>query len=147
MDLGETVSGNDDGTATLAIGLGFRKRCTADALAALVGDARARLAARHPALADAPAVLATISEKDRPALRDAAARLGLAVVILPKEALLAHAGRVTVTSEAARACLGVPSVAEAAALAAARPGARLLVSRIATAEATCAIAAVAPEAP
>ena len=129
---------------TLAIGLGFRRRCTAETLAGLVGEARARLAADHPALAGSPAVLATIAEKDRPVLHAAAALLGLPVLVLPKAALAGTEDRITVASEAARACLGVPSVAEAAALAAAGPGARLLVARIAAADATCAVAALLP---
>ncbi len=120
-----------------AVGLGFRKAATADTLAALVRDALARL----PVDLDRPPVtLATIAEKDRPALREAAALLGLPVLILPKAALAGTEDRITVASEAARACLGLPSVAEAAALAAAGPGARLVVARIATADATCAVA-------
>lgn len=126
----------------LAIGVGFRKAATAATLAGLVSDALGRLPA---GLAAAPATLTTIAEKDRPALRDAAALLGLPLVVLPKSALAGTEDRITVASEAARACLGIPSVAEAAALAAAGPGARLVVARIATADATCAIA-LSPEA-
>ncbi len=132
---------------SLAIGVGFRKRCTAEALQALVGETLARLAADHPGLAGASAVLATIAEKDRPALHAAADALGFSVVILPKAALRGTDDRITVTSQAARACLGIPSVAEAAALAAAGAGSRLLVTRIASQDATCAIACGAePEA-
>ena len=138
MDLGEAVTAPL--SRNLAIGLGFRKRCTAEALAALVGQALARLGVDHPALADAPAVLATIAEKDRPALHAAAAALGLDVVILPKAALRGTEDRITVASDVARACLGIPSVAEAAALAAAGAGSQLLVTRIAGHDATCAIA-------
>ena len=123
--------------ARLAIGLGFRKAATAETLATLVREARSRLSTT---LADLPATLATIAEKDRPALRDAAALLDLPVLILPKSSLAGMDDRITIASEAARACLGIPSVAEAAALAAAGPGARLVVTRIATADATCAIA-------
>lgn len=126
---------------SLAIGLGFRKAATAEALVGLVREARARLPA---ALAGAPAVLATIAEKDRPALREAAARLGLPVTVLAKAALRGTEDRITVDSATARACLGIPSVAEAAALAAAGPGARLVVTRIASEAATCAIATCAP---
>jgi cobalt-precorrin 5A hydrolase len=131
------------GRDVLAIGVGFRKRCGADTLAALVRDARDRLARAHPALAGAPAVLASIAEKDRPALRGAAAALGLPVVVLPKGALLGTEDRITVASAAARACFGISSVAEAAALTAAGPGARLLLARISVADATCAIAGTA----
>ena len=125
---------------SLAIGVGFRKHCTAEALQALVGEALARLALDHPALAGASTVLATIAEKDRPALHAAADALGLEFLILPKAALRGTEDRITVTSQAARACLGIPSVAEAAALAAAGPGSHLLVMRIASRDATCAIA-------
>ena len=121
----------------LAIGLGFRKAATPEALVALVRHALSRL---PPDLAGAPAVLATIAEKDRPARREAAARLGLAVAILPKASLRDPDDRITVASAAARACLGIPSVAEASALAAAGAGARLAVARIASDTATCAIA-------
>ncbi len=113
----------------------------------MIGEALARLALDHPAFAGASAVLATIAEKDRPALHAAAGALGLTVVILPKAALRGTEDRITVTSEVARACLGIPSVAEAAALAAAGAGSRLLVTRIASRDATCAIACGAePEA-
>lgn len=125
------------GQARLAVGLGFRKAASAEALEELVRRALALLPA---ALADAPATLATIAEKDRPALHAAAARLGLPVMILPKAALRPTEDRITVTSAAALACLGIPSVAEAAALAGAGPGARLVVGRIAGPAATCAIA-------
>lgn len=137
MVLGEAVRAPRTGLPRLAIGLGFRKAATADALVALVRAARARLPGEF---AVAPLLLATIAEKDRPALREAAARLGLPLTILPKAALHATADRTTVVSEAARACLGIPSVAEASALAAAGPGARLVVPRMATPSATCAIA-------
>ncbi len=128
---------SDESDARLAIGLGFRKAATAESLAALIREARSRLPA---ALAGAPAMLATIAEKDRPPLRAAAALLDLPVLILSKAALAGTEDRITVSSDTARACLGIPSVAEAAALAAAGPGARLVVTRVATADATCAIA-------
>ena len=136
----DTSSREREKERRLAIGVGFRKRCTAKALQALVGEALARVALDHPAFAGASAVLATIAEKDRPALHAAAGALGLAVVILPKAALHGTEDRITVTSQAARACLGIPSVAEAAALAAAGAGSHLLVTRIASQDATCAIA-------
>ena len=155
MDLGEAVTAisphpssqlrsfsreREKGRPCLAIGVGFRRHCTAEALQALVGEALARLARDHPAFAGAAPVLATIAEKDRPALHAAAEALGLAFLILPKAALRGTEDRITVTSQAARACLGIPSVAEAAALAAAGAGSHLLVTRIASRDATCAIA-------
>ena len=136
--LGGDAAFPDGGRARrLAVGLGFRRAATAEALAALVRNALSRL---PPGLAARPAVLATVAEKDCPPLREAAALLGLPVLILPKSALAGTEDRVTVASEAARARLGVPSVAEAAALAAAGPNARLAVARLAVPTATCAIA-------
>ena len=133
MDLGEAVM--------LAVGLGFRKACSADTLVRLVRHALAEAATRaswteHP-------VLATIAEKDRPVLRAAAAELGLDLIVLPKSALQGTEDRITVVSDTAQACLGIPSVAEAAALAAAGSGSRLLVTRIAVSDATCAVAVAA----
>lgn len=125
----------------LGVGLGFRKAAAAATLAALARDALSRLPGDLAAL---PAVLATVAEKDRPPLREAAAMLGLPVLILPKAALVGTEDRITIVSKPARACLGIPSVAEAAALAAAGPGARLVVARIAVSDATCAVAVREP---
>ena len=107
------------GEACLAIGVGFRKACSAEALADLVRTALLRLVPEHAHLSLTPAVLATIAEKDRPTLRDAAALLGLDVFILPKSALIDATDRITIASERVRACFGILSVAEASALAAA----------------------------
>lgn len=126
MDLGEDV---------IAVGLGFRKTCTAETLVGLV-----RRALEEAGQPQATA-LATIAEKDRPVLHAAAAALGLPVVILPKAALAQTDDRLTIRSERVKACLGIPSVAEAAALAAAGPGARLVLPRIDSGDATCAVAA------
>ena len=144
----EGASGSlPSGVLRLVIGVGFRKACSAETLAALIRRSLASAAADHPWSAGRPAILATIAEKDRPPLREAAAGLGLDVVLLPKSALLATDDRITVASEIAKACLGIPSVAEAAALAAAGPGSRLIVTRISVADATCAVAVPADAEP
>ncbi|HEX4768696.1 MAG TPA: cobalamin biosynthesis protein [Lichenihabitans sp.] len=124
----------------IAVGLGFRKACEAATLVALV---RRALDEAGPSVR--PVVLATVAEKDRPALREAAAMLGLPVRILSKQAMADVEDRLTFRSERVRACLGIPSVAEAAALSAAGPGARLILPRIAVVDATCAVAASADE--
>ncbi len=59
---------------------------------------------------------------------------------LPLEALQAEAGRVLTRSEAVMARFGVPAIAEAAALAGAGAGGRLLGPRLAEGGATCAVA-------
>ncbi len=127
------------GEAVIAVGLGFRKACTAETLVGLVRRALAEAGLPQATL------LATIAEKDRPVLHQAAAQLGLPVKILPKAAMSGAEDRLTIRSERVQACLGIPSVAEAAALTAAGPGARLSLARIGTADATCAVAASADE--
>lgn len=135
MGLGEAVT-QTRSAGGLVVGLGFRKQASVDTLVALV---EAALAAAG-GTADRGFRLATIAEKDRPVLHAAARRLGCEFDILPKEALAAVMGDVTILSERARACVGVASVAEAAALAAAGPGGRLVVPRMTGPDATCAVA-------
>jgi cobalt-precorrin 5A hydrolase len=114
----------------IAAGFGFRAAATADSLA----DALARTGG-------APTLLATAEDKSRtPAFRSLARRLGLPVLGIDPAALTAQP---TLTqSQASRAARGTGSVAEAAALAAAGPGARLLGSRAVSEDgmATCALA-------
>ncbi len=97
-------------------------------------------AQRAVAVADI-AVLATISEKVRePGLTAAASALDKPLRGLPLEALAAAAPHVATSSPRVMSAMGVPSIAEAAALAAAGRDARLLGPRAATRVATCALA-------
>jgi cobalt-precorrin 5A hydrolase len=128
-------------TARLAIGVGCRKDCPAEAIVALVGEARSAVGTGREA------ALYTLADKrHEPGLRSAAERLGLDLVFLSGDALQAVMPGVVTRSAAAEARFGVASVAEAAALAGAGPGARLLLARIAGGGATCAIAATPEEA-
>jgi cobalt-precorrin 5A hydrolase len=119
-----------EGDAVIAAGFGFRAAATADSLA----DALARAGG-------GPAVLATAEDKARtPAFRDFARRLGLPVLGIDADALAAQP---TLTqSQVSRTARATGSVAEAAALAAAGPGARLLGPRVVSRDgmATCALA-------
>lgn len=127
MDLGEVVSGR------VAIGVGCRQDASAEAITRLVGVATAGLA---PAIG-----LFTIEDKRGEAgLSEAAERLALPLVFLPRDALSAVADRVATPSPAALARFGVPSVAEAAALAAFAGRARLVVPRRAEEGVTIAVA-------
>lgn len=127
MDLGEVVSGR------VAIGIGCRQGASAEAITRLVGVATAGLA---PAIG-----LFTIEDKRGEAgLSEAAERLALPLVFLPRDALSAVADRVATPSPAALARFGVPSVAEAAALAAFAGRARLVVPRRAEEGVTIAVA-------
>ena len=99
----------------IVAGLGFRKGVTLESLKAalaLVGGANA---------------FATAEGKEfEPALQAMGAELGLQIIAVPRDLLAAQNVAGTGLS---RALYGTGSVAEASALAAAGPGARLLVAR------------------
>ena len=86
--------------------------------------------------------LATAASKTtEPGMRDAAHAFSLELRGLTPEALRAVAGGCVTHSPRVMEMLGVPSLAEAAALAGAGPGAILIQARVAIAgEATCALA-------
>ena len=120
----------------IAIGIGCRRNCPADDIVALVRRALALL----PAAAKPDGLFSLAEKKGEPGLRDAARTLGLPLTFL-SAAILRDAEACALTRSARiEAMFGVPSVAETAALAGAGRGARLLVSRQASATATCAVA-------
>ena len=123
----------------IAIGVGCRKGCQADAIEALV----------RQALAGAPRTTSlgifTIADKHSEAgLTDAARRLGLELSFLSRDDLRGREDDVQTRSAASERAFGVPSVAEAAALVGAGPNSILIVPRIVAGGATCAIAQAAP---
>lgn len=125
----------------LSIGVGCRRGCPAPVIVALVDRAA-------NGLDRAGAQLFTLDAKrDEPNMREAARLLGLPLVGLPAAVLRAAALLATIRSPRVEAAVGVPSVAEAAALAGAGRDARLLVPRLAQGGATCAIAAAAEQSP
>ena len=65
-------------------------------------------------------------------------------MLVPDVDLQAASERIATRSERVLALMGVPSVAEAAALAAAGPAARLISPRLVIGSATCALAASDP---
>jgi cobalt-precorrin 5A hydrolase len=86
-------------------------------------------------------VIATTAAKQGDiAIDAAAARFGVAVILVPESELKAAGDRTETKSERVLALTGVPSVAEAAALAAAGPSARLITPRLVVGSATCALA-------
>lgn len=90
---------------------------------------------------DALTLLATSAAKlGEAGIREAADALGLALKGVEQPALEAAAARVETRSARVQILTGVPSVAEAAALAAAGPLARLICRRVAVGPATCALA-------
>lgn len=120
----------------VAIGVGCRLDCPASAIERTVRQALGRVPN------GAPFGLFSIADKrDKSGLMEAADRLGLSLVLLPRAVLCEQSDGVETVSPASRRRFNVPSVAEAAALAGAGPGAVLLVPRIVGEGATCAVAA------
>lgn len=120
----------------IVAGVGFRRGVGADEILDLVARALAQASVGSGELSS----LATLASRAGEAgFTAAAARLGVAPLGLAPERL-AEAEGVETRSARIMAFHGVGSLAEAAALSAAGPGARLLVARLATARATCAIA-------
>jgi cobalt-precorrin 5A hydrolase len=126
----------------VAIGVGCR--------AGVAGEAIAALARRALAEGGSPAgevAMFTLAAKaDEPGIVEAARLLGAELRALPLAALNAEAGRILTPSVAAEARFGAPNIAEAAALAGAGAGGRLVGPRLAADGATCAIA-LSPERP
>jgi cobalt-precorrin 5A hydrolase len=121
----------------IVAGVGFRRGTPAGEIEAVVALALERLGLAAERLDG----LATLADKAGEAgLREASRRLSLPVAACTREAMLAVADRVATLSPRFEAAVGVPSVAEAAALVGAGPAAVLLLPRVATASATCAIA-------
>ena len=122
----------------LVVGVGCSQEARADDVRAVVADAVADAVAEAGAPADRAVLVATIDRRaHHPAVAGAAG--GLPVVAFP--ASLLAAVDVPNPSDAVVEAVGTPSVAEAAALLAAGPGARLVVEKRRGATATAAVAA------
>ena len=120
----------------VAIGVGCRAGVSGDSIVALARRALSEFGEpegeRRVFTIDAKAAEVGIVE--------AAGLLGAKLTPLPLVALQAQASRVLTRSRAAEARFGAPNIAEAAALAGAGAGARLLGPRVAMDGATCAVA-------
>jgi cobalt-precorrin 5A hydrolase len=132
MGGGEAMSG-----PVLIAGIGCRRNVASDDVVALVR--RALADAGH-----APSALTTLAiprfKADEPALRAAAAELGVALTLVDAAAMEEAQPRCVTRSSCAERSTGLASVAEGAALAAAGAGATLVLPRISNARATCALA-------
>ncbi|MCE2565530.1 cobalamin biosynthesis protein [Komagataeibacter sp. FNDCF1] len=118
----------------IVAGLGLRSGCGAGEIIDLINGAQARCGRR----ADLVAVPAFRYREA--GLQAAMARLGLDVRAITPDELLAAQPRCVTRSARAQAALGVASVAEGCALAAAGGTARLIVPRLTGPHATCAMA-------
>lgn len=121
----------------IVAGIGSRRGVSVeDVLAALdAALARADLARADISLIAAPAV-----KGGEAGISEAAAALGLPLVLVPQTQLEAASNRTKTRSERVVALLHVPSAAETAALAAAGANAQLLGPRLALGPVTCALA-------
>lgn len=130
------------GRAALVAGFGCRRGTPAEAIAAAL---RAALNAAGRQATSLTALATSTAKAEEPGLRATAATLGLPLTALPAAALAPAAPACLTTSDRVQALTGLPSLAEAAALAAAGPGARLLGPRqAAQGLATCALATTEP---
>jgi cobalt-precorrin 5A hydrolase len=132
MDVGEAMS-----IAGIIAGVGCRRGVSAEEVEAAVRAALARLGLASAALEKIAAPAAKAGEGG---IAAAAATLGVPLFWVAPDDLTLAGGRVATHSARVSALMGVPCIAEAAALAAAGPKARLLLPRIAVGPATCALA-------
>ena len=121
----------------IVAGVGFRRGVETGEIVALVEQALER-AALAPQALDRLATIEALAAL--PAFTQAARRLAVRTIPVEEEALVAAASEVRTFSARSLAAHGVGSVAEAAALGAAGPGAVLILARIASPSATCALA-------
>ncbi len=128
-------------TQRLAIGIGCRRNCSGEAVAALVRRAlmlvEVEVACGRGAT---PRLFTSEAKADEPGLAEAAAALGLPLIGLPQAELEAAAARCETRSERVQALFGLPSLAEAAALAGAGRDSLLVLKRISENGASCAVA-------
>lgn len=123
----------------IAAGIGCRKGCPGEEIADLLAAAFDEAAL--DSLARATVILATAERKrDEAGIAEAARMLSLPLRVVADAEFAAAQDRVQTRSARVEATVGVASVAEAAALAAAGPGSRLLLPRRSTPRATCALA-------
>jgi cobalt-precorrin 5A hydrolase len=121
----------------IVAGLGFRRGVDpAEVERAL--DRALRALGPIATLVDCLAVPVRKAEEGAPSV--VAQARGIQLLLIPQEALEAVAGQTVSQSEHALRVMNVPSVAEAAALAAAGHGARLLVPKVVEGSVTCALA-------
>jgi cobalt-precorrin 5A hydrolase len=129
------MAGGEAVASVIAIGVGCRKSCARGEIVALVRDAM------EACEVGAAQGIFTIDEKrGDEELAAAAAALNLDLVFLPRQALEATTPRLLTKSTAAQRRFGLPSIAEAAALAGAGAGSRLIGPRRIGNGVTCALA-------
>ncbi len=126
----------------MVAGIGCRRGATAQDVRAAIDAALARHALELSVLA---AVATSAAKGGESGIVAAAAALGVRLVLVPQAELEAASAQTVTRSERVRAHTGVPSLAEAAALAAAGRAGRLVGPRTVVGPATCALATAGGE--
>ena len=121
----------------IVAGVGCRRGASAEEISAAIASALAQAGLGSSAL---DMIAAPTGKGDEQGIVAAASAIGVRLMLVPQNELMEAGARAQTRSERVIALKGVPSVAEAAALAAAGPSARLLAGRIAIGPATCALA-------
>jgi cobalt-precorrin 5A hydrolase len=124
--------------AMIVAGVGCRRDASALDIEAAIRAALAQAGLAADAL---NAIATTAAKHGEAGIAAAAVNLGVCVVLVADAELKAAGERAETKSDRVLALTGVPSVAEAAALAAAGPSARLISPRLVIGTATCALAA------
>jgi cobalt-precorrin 5A hydrolase len=121
----------------MVAGVGCRRGASAREVSAAISAALSRAGLRADAL---DAIAAPAAKSSEAGIAAAANDLGVPLVLVPQAELEAAGARTVTRSDRVIALMGVPSAAEAAALAAAGPAGRLVAPRTAVGSATCALA-------
>lgn len=121
----------------IVAGVGCRAGASAHEIETAVAAALSRAGLASEALG---AIATSHAKRNEPGIAAAASERGVRLVVVPQAEFEAAGARAISRSERVLALTGVPSVSEAAALAACGPAARLIAPRIAVGPATCALA-------
>ncbi len=121
----------------IVAGIGCRRGAAAAEIEAAI---RAALARAGIAAAELDAVATSMAKDAEPGIASAASTFGLGVLLVPDDELRAAGARAATRSDRVLALTGVPSLAEAAALAAAGASSRLIVPRLVVGAVACALA-------
>jgi cobalt-precorrin 5A hydrolase len=123
--------------AMIVAGIGCKKGASREEITAAIASALAKAGLGD---CDLDLIATPTTKRDEPGIVAAANALGVRLMLVPEAAFLAAGALAETHSGRVMTLTGVPSVAEAAALAAAGPSARLLTARVIVGPATCALA-------
>jgi cobalt-precorrin 5A hydrolase len=123
--------------AMIVAGIGCRRGAAAADIEAAI---RAALARAGISAAELKVIATSTTKEAEAGIATAASTFGVGVMPIAEAELKAAGARVATRSDRVLALTGVPSLAEAAALAAAGPSSRLIASRLVVGAATCALA-------